>query len=111
MMEDEKDKKIVSLESTIEQLREELKEALKERDHFENAYADLNRTEDFDPFAISCPNCSGHIEQYQKMRTAFERRKRDQNAISAALKINNWSVNGKPLTLTRLIKLGYSAEN
>jgi len=131
MTNDEKEREIKRLskllqmkESAFEQLKLERRAALdrafdlesqlkimtEERDHYENAYADSNREMNYDPCRFSCPNCQEHLEQYEKMRAAFERRKQDQRAIASALKANNWSVDNKPLTLTRLIKMGKHVE-
>ncbi|EPS7269571.1 hypothetical protein EXA20_16425 [Vibrio cincinnatiensis] len=122
-MTDDKDREIRKLnkllkmrDASIEQLKQErhaaldrafdVEERLKEAEHVINTHSGGNRGAHDAPLGSSCPNCSEYIEQYDRMRAAFERRKQDQKAISAALNENKWLVDGKPLTLNRLIKMG-----
>ena len=45
-------------------------------------------------------------EQYDKIRAAYERKKQDHKAIMNFIHSNSFKYNGKPLSITQMIKQG-----
>ena len=45
-------------------------------------------------------------EQYDKIRAAYERKKHDHKAIMNVIHSNSFKYNGKPLSITQMIKQG-----
>jgi len=54
----------------------------------------------------TCLECKSWEEQYNRIRSAFERRKQQHQAIAEFFKHYHFTHNGQKMSLTKLIKLG-----
>ena len=111
----------------IEELRSELEKLIKDqesltqqRDNYEIAYKeeekeklrfmkqchDLKYTLDHIEAIQECSKCADTLKQYNLIRTAFDRKKNDHKAITTFLTKHQIQLEGKPLSLTKIIKLG-----
>ncbi|WP_299695575.1 hypothetical protein [uncultured Vibrio sp.] len=67
----------------------------------------LNQTEN-EPYEDenTCLECSSWEEQYHQIRSAFDRRKQQHQAIAKFFKHYHFTHNGQRMSLTKLIKFG-----
>jgi predicted nuclease with TOPRIM domain len=90
------------LESEVEELKKEIRE-LKD---LNNKYYEKIRAPIYDPFTDTCSHCDKNIEQYNLMKSAFDRRKQQHQAIAEFFKHDHFTHNGQRMSLTKLIKYG-----
>ncbi|GAK86657.1 hypothetical protein JCM19238_4261 [Vibrio ponticus] len=90
----------------VNKLGKKLSETEEERDYWMNQYAEKNRGDDFFGFDSECLECQEKDEQYNRMRSAFDRRKQQHQAIAEFFKHYHFTHNGKKMSLTKLIQYG-----
>jgi hypothetical protein len=91
---------------TLESEVNDLKEKIRELQDLNTEYYEQIRHPTYDPFAGTCSDCNKNIEQYKKIRSAFDRRKYQHQAIVTFFKHYNFTHNGEIISLTKLIKIG-----
>lgn len=90
----------------VSKLEKALNEAERERDDWMNLYAEKNRGNEHWQFDSECLVCQEKDEQYHRIRSAFDRRKQQHQAIAEFFKHYHFTHNGQKISLTKLIKLG-----
>jgi ribosomal 50S subunit-associated protein YjgA (DUF615 family) len=92
----------LKLERKVKELKKEVK-ALKELNY---EYYERIRAPIYDPLTDTCSDCKKNIEQYNLMKSAFDRRKQQHQAIAKFFKHYNFTHNGQRMSLTKLIRYG-----
>jgi transcriptional regulator with GAF, ATPase, and Fis domain len=90
----------------VGELKESLIETEEERDHWMNLYAEKNRSYEPCSFDSVCLECKKKDEQYHRIRSAFDRRKQQHQAIAEFFKHYHFTHKGQKMSLTKLIKFG-----
>lgn len=94
----------------VSKLEKKLSETEEDRDDWMNLYAEKNRGDDLFGFDSECLVCREKDEQYNRMRSAFDRRKQQHQAIAEFFKHYHFTHNGKKMSLTKLIQYGLNLQ-
>ena len=111
---------IEELRSELKMLIRDLESLTQQRDNYEIAYKeeekeklrfmkqcnDLKYSLDHIEPIQECSKCTDTLKQYNLIRTAFNRKKNDHKAITTFLTKHQIQLEGKLLSLTKIIKLG-----
>lgn len=91
--------------------RDKLNQAQKENEKLQERYEQLHLEQHEQtwlnpPVYEECLECSSREEQYQRIRSAFDRRKQQHQAIAEFFKHYHFTHNGQRMSLTKLIQYG-----
>lgn len=89
-------KRLKTTENYAEQLKAERSKAL---DKYYDLEAKINQLD-------GCEHCYETQSQYDKMRSAFDRKKAEHKAIIRYLESHHLQFEGKPLSISRMIREG-----
>ena len=93
--------------SLYHETNEKLNQAEKENKELQESYEQLEQYEQTWEFEDKeCLECSSREEQYQRIRSAFDRRKQQHQAIAEFFKHYHFTHNGQRISLTKLIQYG-----
>lgn len=92
----------------INELTNKLKATEEERDDWISQCAEDRRFYAYEQHRRNdeCQECKEKDEQYHRMRSAFDRRKQQHQAIAEFFKHYHFTHNGEKMSLTKLIQFG-----
>lgn len=106
----ERNKAVNLYNETYDKLNQAQKENQKLQESYEQLHLEQHEQTWLNPPVYEedeeCLECSSREEQYQRIRSAFDRRKQQHQAIAEFFKHYHFTHNGQRMSLTKLIQYG-----